>query len=75
MTMKKIVIVLALASTALLATPVLACPNHDEAAPQTKTASDKTDAKKPATTATTKPAPAPAQTKPIDKPADKVSSR
>jgi hypothetical protein len=69
MTMTKIV--LALASTALLATPVLACPNHDEAAPQTKTAQKKTDSK-PATTATTKQAPAPA---PATKPADKVSSR
>jgi hypothetical protein len=69
-------LLLALASTALLATPVLACPNHDDAAPQAekKTASDKTDAKKPATTATTKQAPASAP-KATDKPADKVSSR
>jgi hypothetical protein len=73
MTMKKLL--LALASTALLTTPVLACPNHDEAAPQTKTAEKKPADTKPATTATTKQAPAPATTKPADKPADKVSSR
>jgi hypothetical protein len=73
MTMKKIVLALALASTALLATPALACPNHEEA-PATKTAEKKTDDAKPATTATTKQAPA--TPKPDDKkPADKVSSR
>ena len=74
MTMKKIF--LALASTALLATPVLACPNHDEApASGPKTAEKKPADTKPATTATTKQTPAQATTKPADKPADKVSSR
>jgi hypothetical protein len=67
-------ILLALASMALLATPALACPNHDEAAPQTKTAENKPNAQKPATTATTKQTPATPKTD-DKKPADKVSSR
>jgi hypothetical protein len=69
-------VLFAFVSTALLATPVLACPNHDEAAPAQKTA-DQT--KKPATATSTTPekaAPAPkTDDSKTTKPADKVSSR
>jgi hypothetical protein len=75
---------LALVAIVALATPALACPNHDEATP-TKTAQksdpktdakDAKDAKKPDTATNAKPAAPATPAKPADpnKP-DKVSSR
>lgn len=68
-------LLLACAAVAALATPALACPNHDEAAPaKTAQKSDAKDAKKPDASATAKTPATPAPNTDAAK-SDKVSSR